>query len=265
MSDYQTVAVEKRGAVALVTMNRPDKLNAFDRVMRRELLQAAQAVNADQEVLAVVLTGAGRAFSAGADLGDTLEGDRTSVGRDTEDVLNNEYKPIVMAIADAPKPWIAAVNGAAAGIGSAYAMACDLSVMGEGAYLYQAFGAIGLVPDGGATRQLVRTVGRRRAFEIIVTGEKVGAMRCHELGLCNRVVADEAVLSSALEWAEEIAGKAPLAVRYAKKALYHAEDNDLANTISYEATLQHICLDSADSTEGVAAFFEKRAARWQGR
>ncbi|MFN2329311.1 MAG: enoyl-CoA hydratase/isomerase family protein, partial [Chromatocurvus sp.] len=153
MMTYDTVTVERRGAVALLTLNRPDSLNAFDQALRRDMLAAAQAVNADSDVRVVVLTGAGRAFCAGADLTE-VSSREDGGGLNTEAMLNTEYKPAVLAIAEAPKPWISAVNGAAAGIGSAFAMTCDLTVMGRSAYLYQAFVAIGLVPDGGATWQL---------------------------------------------------------------------------------------------------------------
>jgi 2-(1,2-epoxy-1,2-dihydrophenyl)acetyl-CoA isomerase len=264
MSSYETVSVEHHDSVAVLTLNRPDNLNAFNAALRRDLLDAATAVNRDDSVRAVVLTGAGRAFSAGADLTELPSGGARG-GLTTEAMLNEEYSPAVLAITGAPKPWIAAVNGAAAGIGSAYAMACDLSVMGSSAYLYQAFVAIGLVPDGGATWQLVRVLGRRRAYEMMISGDKVGAERCLELGLCNRVVEDETLLEQTLDWAQELAAKAPLALRYIKKSVAFAAENDLNAVLAHEASLQHICVDSADASEGVAAFLEKRAPRWQGR
>lgn len=264
MTSYDTVTVERHGAVALVTLNRPDNLNAFDLAMRRDLLAAAQAVNTDSEVKVVVLAGAGRAFCSGADLAEvSAAGDDGGIF--TEAMLNNEYKPAVLAIAEAPKPWISAVNGAAAGIGSAFAMACDLSVMGRGAFLYQAFAGIGLVPDGGATWQLVRVLGRKRAYEMMISGEKVPAEKCLALGLCNRVVDDDTLVEAALEWAAELAGKAPLALQYSKKSLAFAVENDLPAVISHEAALQHICVDSDDAGEGVSAFLEKRQPQWRGR
>jgi len=157
------------------------------------------------------------------------------------------------------------VNGAAAGIGSAFAMNCDLCVMADDAYLYQAFTAIGLVPDGGATWHLVRTLGRHRAYEVIVSGEKIRAQKCLDWGLCNRVVPEGELMAQALAWAEELAAKSPLALRYAKQALNAAMEMSVGETISYEAGLQHLCINSDDAKEGVAAFIEKRAPRWQGR
>ncbi len=240
MAQYDTVTVQTHGAVALVSLGRADNLNAFNRALRSDLLRAANAVNGDERIRAVVLTGSGRAFSAGADLAE-IQGDDF----DVENQLNTQYKPVLMAITDAPKPWISAVNGAAAGIGSAFAMACDLTVMAENAFLYQAFTAIGLIPDGGATWHLARTLGRKRAYELIVSGEKLAASRCLELGLCNRVVAADALLADTLEWAREIAGKAPLSLRYAKQALNTAMETDLAGIIAEEARLQKICVTSA--------------------
>jgi 2-(1,2-epoxy-1,2-dihydrophenyl)acetyl-CoA isomerase len=262
MSDYETVLIERHDNVAVVTLNRPDKLNSFDSGLRRDLLLAVREVNEDDSVRVVILTGAGRAFSAGADLAEIPAGDGTFR---VEDQLNGEYKPILMEIHEAPKPWISAVNGACAGVGSAFGMVCDLTVMAEDAYVYQAFSAISLVPDGGATWHLVRTLGRKRAYEIIVTGEKVKAAKCLDWGLCNRVVPADRLLQETLEWANEIATKAPLSLRYAKEALNSAIENTVGNTISTEARLQHICINSDDAKEGVAAFMQKRAPQWQGQ
>jgi len=262
MSDYETVLMERCGSVALLTLNRPEALNSFDAALRRDLLRAVRQVNDDADVRVVVLTGAGRGFCAGADLAEVPAGDEHFR---VEDQLNGEYKPILMEIMEAPKPWISAVNGACAGIGSAVAMACDLSVMAEDAYIYQAFAAISLVPDGGATWHLVRTLGRKRAYEIIATGEKIPASKCLDWGLCNRVVPAQQLLADTLAWAEELAARAPLALRYAKQALNSAIEDSVGNTISHEASLQHICVNSEDAQEGIAAFMEKRAPRWQGR
>ncbi len=262
MANYATVKIERHGPVAVVSLNRPDKLNSFDAALRHELLPAVREVNDDDTVRVVVLTGAGRAFSAGADLGDMPE-DKTNFR--VEDQLNGEYKPILMEILEAPKPWISAINGACAGIGSAFGMVCDLTVMADDAYIYQAFAAISLVPDGGATWHLVRTLGRKRAYEVIVTGEKIRADKCLEWGLCNRVVPADQLVQETLAWAEEIAGKAPLSLRYAKQALNAAIESSVADTISHEAKLQHICINSADAQEGVVAFMQKRAPAWQGR
>ena len=262
MGEYESVQVERRGAVAVVTLNRPDTLNAFDEALRRDLLWAVRDINGDDSVRIAILTGAGRAFSAGANLAEQpADPEHFRV----EDQLNGEYKPVLLEISRAPQPWISAVNGAAAGIGSAFAMTCDLTVMADNAYLYQAFAAIGLVPDGGATWHLARTLGRKRAYEIMVTGERVSADKCLEWGLCNRVVPAEDLLAESLRWAGELATRAPLALRYTKQALNDAMEDSLDETISREARLQHICLGSEDAAEGATAFLEKRAPQWKGR
>jgi len=259
MCQYETVNVERRGRVAIVSMDRAEVLNAFNTALRRDLLKAVNEVNADENIRVAILAARGRAFSAGADLGEDEQPEVTVV-----DQLNKEYKPVLMAITNAPQPWISAVNGAAAGIGSAFAMNCDLTVMADNAYLYQAFAAIGLIPDGGATWHLGHALGRKRAYEMMLSGEKVSARKCLELGLCNRVVAAEDLLTETLKWAEELATKAPLSLRYTKQALNQAMASTLEDTISSEASLQLHCVSSADATEGVAAFKEKRAPAWKG-
>lgn len=262
MSEYETVLVTRKGAVALVTLDRPAALNSFNASLRRDILWAIREVNEDDDIRVVVLTGAGRAFSAGADL---QEKQTDPEHFRVEDQLNGQYKPALMAITEAPKPWISAVNGPCAGIGSAFAMACDLTVMADDAFIYQAFTAISLVPDGGATWHLVRTLGRKRAFEVIATGEKISAQKCLDWGLCNRVVPADELLERGMSWAAELADRAPLSLRYAKQALNEAIENSVGETISKEATLQHICMESEDAIEGVTAFMEKRAPVWKGR
>ena len=263
MSEYQAVTVERHGSVAVVSFNRPEALNSFNAAQRRDILLAAREVNNDDEIRVVVLAGAGRGFGAGADLSELPMDDDPNWRVD--DQLNLEYKPVMLEIYNAPKPWISAVQGPAAGISSAFAMVCDLTVMADNAYLYQAFAAISLVPDGGATWHLVRSVGRKRAYEVIVTGEKITAQKCLDWGLCNRVVPAESLLEDTLAWAAELAQKAPLSMRYAKQAVVQASEADLGTTISDEAELQYICMNSEDSIEGVSAFMEKRAPVWKGR
>lgn len=262
MNEFETVAIERHGSVALVSLNRPDTLNAFDADLRRDLRLAVREVNDDEAIRIVVLTGMGRAFCAGADLTESAgAGEHFRV----EDQLNGEYKPILLEIHEAPKPWISAINGACAGIGSAFGMACDLTVMAENAFIYQAFGAISLIPDGGATWHLVRTLGRKRAYEVIVTGEKLSAQKCLDWGLCNRVVPSDDLLSETLAWASELAEKAPLSLRYAKHALNAALEQNVGDTISVEAKLQHQCVISDDAKEGISAFIQKREPQWSGR
>lgn len=264
-SAYEAVRIEREGAIARLVMNRPEKLNSFDSILRREMIEAVAEVNSDPQVRVAILTGEGRAFCAGADLGEGFAGDPAERGASTEHMLKTEYKPSLLGIAESSKLWIAEVRGAAAGIGSAYMLACDLVVMAESAYLYQAFAAIGLIPDGGATWQLLRAVGRKRALEIILGGERIGAARCLELGLCNRVVAEGDETDEAMALARMLAQKAPLAVRYSKQALAVADASSFSDMVSREAELQNICISSDDAREGVTAFLEKREAQFSGR
>lgn len=191
--------------------------------------------------------------------------EKRPAGASIEDALNQQFKPMLMGITQAPKPWISAVNGAAAGIGSAFAMACDLTIMAEDAYLYQAFAAIGLIPDGGATWHLARTVGRKRAYELIAFGEKLKATDCLQLGLCNRVVPADVLMDESITMAQVLASKAPLSLRYAKEAVNGAMNDDLSATIANEARLQEICANSDDAKEGGLAFLQKRPAVFKGR
>lgn len=252
---------EKRGSVAVVTLNRPEHLNGFNTALRIELKKAIAQAAADDEVLAVVVTGAGRGFSAGAD----LAAGEIPTPHEVIVQLEQEYGPAVLALANMPKITIAAVNGFAAGIGVGYALACDLLVMGEGAFLQVPFNRIGLVPDGGVCWQMVQRLGYRRALELSLEGERIPAARCAELGLANRVVPDAQVLSAALDWAGRIAQGAPLALRGTKQVMRRAATSTLAQTISDEAHAQAPCVGSADFREGVTAFLQKRAAKFTGR
>ena len=258
---YETVETEVKGAVGIVRLNRPESLNAFNTQMRRDLVAAAAEMEAQDSVRAVILTGEGRAFSAGADLKETSGLRAKSVER----VLVEEYKPGILAIAESNKPWIAAVAGPASGIGAAYAQACDLMIMGEGAYIYMAFAAIALVPDGGNSYQLVRQLGYRRAFQVIAEGQKIPADKCLDWGLANRVVADESLQDEALAWAEQMAAAAPLALRNVKRILRAATEQNLSSVINDEAVRQNECITSKDFAEGVSAFFEKRAPAFKGQ
>ncbi len=254
-----TVLYETDAAVATITLNRPDALNAFTREMRLALIEATARAKADPAIRAVVLTGAGRCFSAGADLKAGFQS-----GADVQQHLNTEYAPSLINIAEMEKPVISAISGFAAGIGLSYALAADLAVMGERAFLLSPFSTIGLVPDGGATWLLTHGLGYHRAYEMAIDNERYTAAKALETGLVNRVVADDHVLSTAREWAQELSQKAPLALGRTKQLMRQAATSRFSDTIANEAALQCLCADSNDAKEGVAAFLEKRQPVFKG-
>ena len=249
---------ERQGAVAVITICRPEAMNSFNRRLRLDLLAAFEQAAADRSVRVVVLTGQGRAFSAGADLKDV------SQDRNIEKRLQTEYRPILECIATMQQPVIGAVNGAAAGIGMAFALSCDLLVMAEDAFLLAPFTTISLVPDGGLCWLLVHLLGYRRAFQLSVESERIGAARCVELGLANKMVPGASLMDETLEWAETLSRRAPLSVAATKKAMRFAAASDWASTFDLEAHEQLAMRASADHAEGVKAFFEKRKARFRG-
>ena len=255
-----TVKYERpKDGVALVTLGRPDKLNSFNRAMRRDLTAALAKASADDGIRAVVVTGEGRAFCAGADVS---AGEEMS---NVEDVLNTEYAGFLNIIQSMPKPAIAAVNGPAAGIGMTLALTCDLRVMGESAYLMSAFANIGLVPDGGLSFLLTREIGYARAYQLAIEAEKIDAKRALDFGLVNRVVPDGEVLSNALDWAEGLTHRAPLALALTKRAFRAAAQEGLKNAMAFEAMLQRQALATEDCAEGVAALFQKRKPVFKGK
>ena len=255
-----TVRYELKGEnVALITLDRPQSLNAFNREMRFALADALSRANVDTSVRAIVITGAGRGFSAGADVTDVTG------GRTVEDQLNAEYGAFLSIIQGCDAPVIAAINGPAAGIGMTLALTCDLRVMAEDAYLMSAFANIGLIPDGGLSFLLTQEVGYARAYQFAIEAEKISAARSLELGLVNRVVANDAVVENALEWARSIAMRAPIAMSLTKRSFRAAAQQGLRNAMALEAMLQKTALASEDCREGVAALMQKRKPHFKGR
>ena len=259
MSDGATHRVEHAGAVATVTLNRPDALNALTRASRRALAQDLQALSGDATVRCVVLTGAGRAFCAGQDL---REPDALV---DVETTIRETYVPLVEALSEMPKPVIAAVNGAAAGAGLSLALACDLRYLAEDAVLMMAFSNIALVPDCGGSWFLPQIVGYARAFELAATGRRVGAEEALELGLVQRVLPRDDVLPQAQELAAQLAARPTLALAWTKRLMRDAQGGELAAAMETEARLQASAVSTHDHAEGVAAFLEKRPPRFEGR
>lgn len=257
------VLYEQREAVALLTLNRPEVLNSFNQALRLQLAASLTRAATESSVAAVVLTAAGRAFSAGADL--KAMDPRQVSGEEVRRQLEEEYGAGLQAIMEMGKPVIAAIEGVVAGIGCAYMLASDLVVMAEDAYFTLPFHNIGLIPDGGITWLLERQLGARRAFELAVDCERVPAARCQELGLANKVVPKGGATEAAMQWATRLAARAPLAILHTKKLLRQAAAASYAQALRDEAAAQMQCANSQDFREGVAAFLEKRAPRFSGR
>lgn len=259
MKDLETVRYEQDGSVVIITINRPEVMNAFNTALRLDLRSAFEHAAADSSVRAVVLTGEGRCFSAGADLKASMDSEKT-----VEQQLQTEYRPIFECIASMPQPVIAAVGGSVAGIGLSYALACDLLIIADNAFMLSPFSTISLVPDGGLNWLLVKQLGYRRAFQLSVEAERIPAARCVELGLANRTAPADDLLAEARSWAESLAERAPLSIAATKKAMRHAMAADWASTFDIEAPLQLQLRNSNDCKEGVTAFFEKRKANFTG-
>ncbi len=249
----------RQGAVAVIAIYRPEAMNAFNLRLRQDLLAAFRQAAEDESVRAVVLAGEGRSFSAGADLKEV------SADRDVEATLQGEYRPILECIATMRQPVIGAVGGSAAGIGMSLALACDLLVMADDAFLLSPFTTISLVPDGGLCWLLVHQLGYRRAFQLSVESERIGAQRCVELGLANKVVPAASLMEETLGWAQRVAQRAPLSMAATKRTMRFAAAGDWGATFDIEAREQAGLRASADHAEGVAAFFDKRKARFKGR
>ena len=252
------VLIEKDGAIATVTLNRPDALNAFNDDLKAAMRDTVGRLNDDDAIKVVILRGAGRGFSAGADLA-------AGAGGPVSFHLDLEYKPFLNGIAMSDKIWIAQVQGPAAGIGAALAMNCDLVVMAQDAYIYMAFAAIGLVPDGGNTQLLLDYLGYHRALEAVLEGRKFSATECLDAGIANKVVPNDTLNADTRAYAENIAQGAPLALAASKRLLRRVGGMSFGDAITAEGLEQTPLIKSQDFKEGVDAFFEKRKPNWQGK
>jgi 2-(1,2-epoxy-1,2-dihydrophenyl)acetyl-CoA isomerase len=258
MSD--TVLREQSGGVLTLTLNRPDALNSFTVDMKEALLSALKEAARDRDTRVVLLTGAGRAFSAGQDLKERQGSGVADLGTE----LRERYNPIILAIRRLEKPIVGAVNGVAAGAGCSLALACDIVIAAESARFIEVFGKVGLVPDTGSSWLLPRLVGYARAAEMVLTADAVDAQAAERIGLVNRVVPDDQLMAEATALANRLAAGAPVAMALAKRALNRALDSTLEEALEYEAQLQSVAGRSADHREGVAAFVEKRKPDFRG-
>ncbi len=258
------IRTKRHDRVMLIELHRPDALNAINLEARRALATALDTVARDPDVGAVVLAGAGRSFCAGADLkSGAANPDPTP--RRTARALVHDFQPLVECITRMDKPVIAAVHGGAVGFGMSLALACDLMVMASNAYLLSSFVNVGLVPDGGVAWLLSRRIGYGRTFEALAEAQKLDAQRCLDLGVANRVVEPEALRDTALEWAAQLAARAPIALAMTKRIIRLSETANLSDAMAMEAEMQTLCAATEDSREAIAAFAEKRPPKFQGR
>lgn len=262
--NQRDVLVAVEGGVATLTLNRPAKLNAFTVTMLDELTVAFNSVTTREDVRAIVITGSGRAFCAGADL-DELRRIHSENDKAAGTALVGGPNTLYALMHCAPQPVLAALNGPAAGGGANLALACDLRIAGQGAALGQVFAKLGLAPDWGGSFLLPRMVGAARALELFLSGEMVGAARLLELGLVNRVVPDGELAGAAAAWARELALTPPRAVQVIKEFVYEGEGKDLADMIEGEVRAQLRLFQTDDFAEGLRAFAEKRQPRFTGR
>ncbi len=259
-----TLKLSKAGRVATIALARPEKLNALNAAMHAELREALDAIEADDAVRVVVLTGEGRAFSSGQDLTEDLP--RDDVGRiDLGPPLARDYNPLIRRLVNYPKVTVAALNGPAVGASMNVALACDIVVAARSAYLQEAFAKIALVPDAGGTWILPRLVGPRRALALMLTAEPVSAEEAHRMGIVYKVFEDASFASDLAALVAHLADGPALAQRLTKRAVAASLGNDLETQLDLEARLQSEAGFSRDFTEGIAAFREKRPPRFEGR
>ena len=262
MGSRETVKLEVSGGAARVVLNRPDSLNSWNEQFGRELLEVVREVSADDAVRAVMITGAGRAFSSGADLKEQRSGDDGLP--DLSQRLKEIYHPIILGIREMPKPVIAAVNGPAVGIGCSLALDCDLVLAAESAYFLLAFVNIGLVPDGGSTALLPARAGVARSVEMGMLGERVPAEQALEWGIVNRVLADDRLIEDSELMLQHLAGGPTKAYANFKQLINRRVYAGIEGQLEAEADAQREQGHTADFVEGVLAFAEKRPPKFTG-
>ncbi|MBS0407359.1 MAG: enoyl-CoA hydratase/isomerase family protein [Proteobacteria bacterium] len=263
--NFGKVLLEREGAVSIVTLNRPERRNAFGEGLREDLVEAMAAADADSVTRAIILTGAGNCFCAGGDLKEILAGLERDEGRPLQDKTDPPRDAVLLSVYESRKPVIAAVNGAAFGAGMNLALAADIRIASSTALFGQSHVTRGLMPDYAGTYLLPQLVGHAKACELIYTGAMVDAQQALHLRMVNTVVDPEQVMPSALAMAKIIARNAPLPIRLAKRALQRYHQGGIHEALDRETAAQNICYDTQDGREGLMAFVEKREPVFHGR
>jgi len=258
---YDKITLTKAQGLATLTLNAPDKLNAVSRKMIAEIKQAWEEIGADGSVRAVLLTGNGRGFCAGADLSDP---DRKN-DADSGSALDKFFNPVIRTMRSLPKPIVAAVNGVAAGVGMSFALASDIAIAAKSASFLQAFARIGLLPDGGSTWFLPRLVGEQRARALAMLAPQISAEQAKQWGLIWDVVEDAALMPTATELAQRLANGPTQSLARIKDAMNRAAQNDLGQQLDIERDFQRELGRTEDFREGVTAFLAKRKAEFKGQ
>jgi len=261
---YQTLLFDVAEGVATLTLNRPDRLNSFNATMHEEMRAAMKTVERDESIRCLLLTGAGRAFCAGQDLGDrdvSPDAEMPDLGAS----LEHNYNPLIRRIMRLEKPVICAVNGVAAGAGANLALACDIVLAAQSAYFVQSFSNIGLIPDSGGSWLLPRLIGRARAMAVTLLAEKVSAQQAADWGMIWKALGDEELMPAAIRLAQRLAAGPTRGLGLIKRCMLHASEQDLDAQLDSERDLQRLAGRSADYREGVAAFMEKRKPNFTGK
>ena len=257
----QTVLLALGDGVATITLNRPDRLNAFNEIMHGELAQALDRIELDRAIRAVLITGAGRGFCSGQDLNDRATVDRPDLG----DTIDRLYNPLVRRLKKLERPVIAAVNGVAAGAGANLALACDIVLAAKSAIFTQAFIKIGLIPDGGGTYALPRLVGHARAMGLAMLGDQITGEQAADWGMIWRAFEDDQLMDEANAMARHLASQPTVALGLMKRAINASPTNDLDQQLDLERDLQREAGRTEDFAEGVDAFLDRRPANFKGR
>ena len=247
--------------IALIQLNRPEKMNAIGALTRQQLSDAIKQAERDDAVRVVVLTGSGRAFCSGADVTEMAQGAGMRTPEDVGNVLRNEYMPMLTRLRTMPKPVIAAMNGPAVGIGASFALACDIRIATPEAYMLEAFVNIGLAPDGGVSWLLPRMAGTGVAYEMFFTGQPLAAADAHRLGIINRLVPADRLETEVRELAAHLVTQPRQAMAAAKRAVNHALESSYEDALEFESYLQEAQAASPEFAEGVQAFLARRAQK----